>query len=40
LGTLGLHPELLGQLVADAGFGTFELHDFDEPANLYYEVRV
>jgi hypothetical protein len=40
LGTLGLHPELLAQLCAEAGFGRFTRHDFDEPANLYYEVRV
>ena len=39
LGTLGLHPELLASLCAEAGFGTFRVHDFDEPANLYYEVR-
>ena len=23
----------------EAGFGRFRLLDFDEPANLYYEVR-
>lgn len=40
LGTLGLHPELLAQLCADAGFSQFQVYDFDEPANLYYEVRV
>jgi len=39
LGTLGLHPELLGRLTAAAGFSRFSLHDFDDPANLYYEVR-
>lgn len=39
LGTLGLHPELLAQLCAEAGFSRFQIHDFDEPANLYYEVR-
>ena len=40
LGTLGLHPELLAQLCTKAGFSQFQMHDFDEPANLYYEVRV
>ena len=40
LGTLGLHPELLQQLCAEAGFEHFRTHDFDEPANLYYEVRI
>jgi 2-polyprenyl-3-methyl-5-hydroxy-6-metoxy-1,4-benzoquinol methylase len=39
LGTLGLHPDLLAQLAADGGFTRFEVHDFDEPANLYYEIR-
>ncbi|MHB8328500.1 MAG: methyltransferase domain-containing protein [Acidimicrobiales bacterium] len=39
-GTLGLHPELLSQLCGEAGFSRFQVHDFDEPANLYYEVRV
>jgi 2-polyprenyl-3-methyl-5-hydroxy-6-metoxy-1,4-benzoquinol methylase len=38
-GTLGLHPDLLAQLAADAGFTRFALHDFEEPANLYYEIR-
>lgn len=39
LGTLCLHPELLSQLCLQAGFSRFQIHDFDEPANLYYEVR-
>jgi len=39
LGTLGLHPELLEQMCADAGFSRFRVYDVDEPANLYYEVR-
>ena len=39
LGTLGLHPELLAELTTDAGFSRFRMLDFDEPANLYYEVR-
>lgn len=40
LGTLGLHPERLGELVADAGFSTFNIHDLDEPGNVYYEARI
>lgn len=40
LGTLGLHPELLAEMCAAAGFSRFQMHDFEEPANLYYEVRV
>jgi SAM-dependent methyltransferase len=39
LGTLGLHRELAEQLCREAGFTQFTLHDFDDPANLYYEVR-
>ena len=39
LGTLGLPPELLAQFATDAGFTRFRVLDFDEPANLYYEVR-
>ena len=26
-------------LPRDAGFTRFRVHDFEEPANLYYEVR-
>jgi 2-polyprenyl-3-methyl-5-hydroxy-6-metoxy-1,4-benzoquinol methylase len=40
LGTLGLHPERAEQLVREAGFASFKTHDFDDAANLYYEVRV
>jgi SAM-dependent methyltransferase len=39
LGTLGLHPELAEQMTREAGFTRFTLHDFEDPANLYYEVR-
>ena len=39
LGTLGLPPELLEEYCRDAGFGSFVVHDFADPANLYYEVR-
>lgn len=39
LGTLGLHPGLAEQMCAEAGFSRFRLHDFGDPANLYYEVR-
>lgn len=39
LGTLGLHPELAEQMCRDAGFTRFAVHDFQDPANLYYEVR-
>lgn len=39
LGTIGLPPRALEQLVRDAGFARFQLHDFADPANLYYEIR-
>ena len=39
LGTLGLPPAAVEQLCRDAGFTRFTPHDFDDPANLYYEVR-
>jgi 2-polyprenyl-3-methyl-5-hydroxy-6-metoxy-1,4-benzoquinol methylase len=39
LGTLGFHPVLAERMCRDAGFSRFTQHDFDDPANLYYEVR-
>jgi len=39
LGTIGLPPRALAHLVRDAGFTRFEVHDFEDPANLYYEIR-
>jgi SAM-dependent methyltransferase len=39
LGTLGFHPRLAEQMCREAGFGQFRIHDFGDPANLYYEVR-
>ncbi len=39
LGTLGLPPELAERMCREAGFSRFARHDFDDPANLYYEVR-
>ena len=39
LGTLGLHTELAESMCRAAGFTSFEVRDFDDPANLYYEVR-
>jgi len=40
LGTVGLPGELLESMARDAGFSRFEVHDVDDPANLYYEIRV
>jgi 2-polyprenyl-3-methyl-5-hydroxy-6-metoxy-1,4-benzoquinol methylase len=39
LGTLGLYPELAEAMCREAGFTSFVVHDFDDPSNLYYEVR-
>jgi 2-polyprenyl-3-methyl-5-hydroxy-6-metoxy-1,4-benzoquinol methylase len=39
LGTLGFNPEVARRMCTEAGFSRFTVHDFDEPANLYYEVR-
>ena len=39
LGTLGFDRERAEAMCRDAGFTRFRMHDFDDPANLYYEVR-
>lgn len=39
LGTLGLHRDLAEEMCRRAGFSRFTVHDFDDPVNLYYEVR-
>ena len=39
LGTVGLNGELLESMASDAGFTRFRVHDVEDPANLYYEVR-
>jgi len=39
LGTVGLHKAKLEAMVGEAGFTHFTVHDFDDAANLYYEVR-
>ena len=39
LGTLGFNPEVAEKMVRTAGFTHFVMHDFDDPGNLYYEVR-
>ena len=39
LGTLGFNPQVAREMTADCGFSRFEQHDFEDPANLYYEVR-
>lgn len=40
LGTLGLHPNRLSELVTEAGFSNVVQHDFEDAANLYYEVTI
>ena len=40
LGTLGMHPARLEQMVRQAGFTRFVRHEFDaDPTNWYYEIR-
>jgi SAM-dependent methyltransferase len=39
LGTLGFTPTVAEEMVRAAGFRSFRVHDFDDPANLYYEVK-
>jgi len=39
LGTLGLHEDLLRQMVAEAGFTRFEALDLGHPVNAFYVVR-
>jgi 2-polyprenyl-3-methyl-5-hydroxy-6-metoxy-1,4-benzoquinol methylase len=39
LGTVGLNGEVLEAMARQAGFTRFQVHDVDDPANLYYEIR-
>jgi 2-polyprenyl-3-methyl-5-hydroxy-6-metoxy-1,4-benzoquinol methylase len=39
LGTLGFNPEVAERMVRGEGFTRFKQHDFEDPGNLYYEVR-
>jgi SAM-dependent methyltransferase len=39
LGTLGFNPEVAEQMTRAGGFTRFHQHDFEDPSNLYYEVR-
>jgi hypothetical protein len=39
LGTIGLPPQKAERLARDTGFTRFCVHDFEDPANLYYEVQ-
>ena len=39
LGTVGFTTQTAERMVKEAGFTRFTVHDFEDPANLYYEVR-
>lgn len=39
LGTVGLPGDLLRSMAEAAGFTRFTVHDVEDPANLYYEIR-
>jgi 2-polyprenyl-3-methyl-5-hydroxy-6-metoxy-1,4-benzoquinol methylase len=39
LGTLGFNPEVAERMTREGGFESFQMHDFEDPSNLYYEVR-
>ena len=39
LGTLGLHPELLTEMVTEAGFSQIDPIDFGHPVNAFWVVR-
>ena len=40
LGTLGFNEQVARDMTAEVGFSRFTRHDFDNPFNAYYEVRV
>jgi 2-polyprenyl-3-methyl-5-hydroxy-6-metoxy-1,4-benzoquinol methylase len=40
LGTVGMYGDRLRSMAEAAGFGRFTPHDVEDPANLYYEIRV
>jgi 2-polyprenyl-3-methyl-5-hydroxy-6-metoxy-1,4-benzoquinol methylase len=40
LGTVGLHGDRLRAMAETAGFSRFNIHDVEDPANLYYEIRI
>ena len=39
LGTVGFSTDVAEAMTRAAGFTRFTVHDFEDPANLYYEVR-
>lgn len=40
LGTLGFNEAVARKATAEAGFSRFKRHDFENPLNAYYEVRL
>lgn len=40
LGTVGFGSAMAKKMTGEAGFSKFKMHDFDNPLNAYYEVRV
>lgn len=40
LGTLGFHPDVVAEMTHEGGFSQCIRHDFDDPTNFYYEVRI
>jgi len=40
LGTLGFNEAVARQATAEAGFSRFVRHDFENPLNAYYEIRL
>jgi len=40
LGTVGFGGAMAEKMTGEAGFSNFRIHDFDNPLNAYYEVRV
>jgi hypothetical protein len=40
LGTVGFGEAMARQMIKEAGFSSFRAHDFDNPINAYYEVKI
>ena len=40
LGTVGFGASMAEKMTQEAGFSNFRMHDFDNPLNAYYEVRI
>jgi hypothetical protein len=39
LGTLGMPEHVARRMTSEAGFSRFEVRDFANPVNAFYEVR-